>query len=162
LEPRDYGPFAFTPINRRPKITWPNGAQIAVWVIPTFTGVRNYSTTLHSPDLDQLAEWANTNTSPAAVFVFADAGRSLDPGIFRAKSLRALYVDWKSGGQANYFAAYAKEWKNRWDAIGQAQGTVAAATLGALGIDYAVYKGTPTGGELAFRNQRYAVYRLKR
>ena len=34
MEPRDYGPFPFVPITRRPKIVWPNGAQLAVWVIP--------------------------------------------------------------------------------------------------------------------------------
>ncbi len=34
MEPRSYGPFPFTPINRRPKISWPNGARVALWVIP--------------------------------------------------------------------------------------------------------------------------------
>lgn len=34
MEPRDYGPFPYTPITQRPKITWPGGARLAVWVIP--------------------------------------------------------------------------------------------------------------------------------
>jgi peptidoglycan/xylan/chitin deacetylase (PgdA/CDA1 family) len=34
MEPRPYGPFPYTPINRRPKITWPDGARVALWVIP--------------------------------------------------------------------------------------------------------------------------------
>lgn len=34
MEERRYGPFRYIPINRRPKITWPNGARVAVWVIP--------------------------------------------------------------------------------------------------------------------------------
>jgi allantoinase len=34
MEPRDYGPFPYVPINDRPKLTWPNGARLAVWVIP--------------------------------------------------------------------------------------------------------------------------------
>jgi allantoinase len=34
MEPRDYGPFAYTPINRRPTLRWPNGARVALWVIP--------------------------------------------------------------------------------------------------------------------------------
>ena len=34
MEPRPYGPFPYTPINRRPKLKWPNGARVAVWVIP--------------------------------------------------------------------------------------------------------------------------------
>lgn len=34
MKPQKYGPFPYTPINRRPKLTWPNGAHVAVWVIP--------------------------------------------------------------------------------------------------------------------------------
>ena len=34
MEPRPYGPFQYVPINRRPKITWPNGARLALWVAP--------------------------------------------------------------------------------------------------------------------------------
>ncbi len=34
MEPQRYGPFPYTPINRRPKITWPNGARVALWVVP--------------------------------------------------------------------------------------------------------------------------------
>ena len=34
MQPGDYGPFPYVPINRRPKWHWPNGARLAVWVIP--------------------------------------------------------------------------------------------------------------------------------
>jgi allantoinase len=34
MEPRDYGPFPYTPIKDRPKLEWPGGARVAVWVIP--------------------------------------------------------------------------------------------------------------------------------
>ncbi len=34
MEPSKYGPFPYIPINRRPKINWPNGARVAVWVGP--------------------------------------------------------------------------------------------------------------------------------
>jgi allantoinase len=34
MEPRRTGPFPFTPINRRPKLSWPNGARVAFWLIP--------------------------------------------------------------------------------------------------------------------------------
>jgi peptidoglycan/xylan/chitin deacetylase (PgdA/CDA1 family) len=34
MEPSDYGPFDFVPINKRPRVTWPNGAHVAVWIIP--------------------------------------------------------------------------------------------------------------------------------
>lgn len=34
MEPRRYGPFPYVPINRRPRLTWPGNARLAVWVIP--------------------------------------------------------------------------------------------------------------------------------
>ena len=34
MKPQRSGPFPYVPINRRPKITWPNGARVALWVIP--------------------------------------------------------------------------------------------------------------------------------
>ena len=34
MEPRDYGPFPYVPINQRPVLKWPNGARLAVWIIP--------------------------------------------------------------------------------------------------------------------------------
>jgi allantoinase len=34
MKPSAYGPFAYSPIIRRPRLTWPNGARVALWVIP--------------------------------------------------------------------------------------------------------------------------------
>jgi peptidoglycan/xylan/chitin deacetylase (PgdA/CDA1 family) len=34
MDPRPYGPFPYLPINRRPKLSWPNGARVALWVVP--------------------------------------------------------------------------------------------------------------------------------
>ena len=34
MEPRDYGPFPYVPIMDRPKLEWPGGARVALWVIP--------------------------------------------------------------------------------------------------------------------------------
>ncbi len=34
MEPRAYGPFAYSPITERPEIRWPGGARIALWVAP--------------------------------------------------------------------------------------------------------------------------------
>src|SRR5260370_27709744 len=34
MQPRDYGPFPYVPINDRPKREWPGGARLALWVIP--------------------------------------------------------------------------------------------------------------------------------
>ncbi|HJU16048.1 MAG TPA: polysaccharide deacetylase family protein [Stellaceae bacterium] len=32
--PQDYGPFPYVPITDRPKLEWPGGARLALWVIP--------------------------------------------------------------------------------------------------------------------------------
>ena len=34
MQPRDYGPFPYVPIKDRPKLKWPDGARLALWVIP--------------------------------------------------------------------------------------------------------------------------------
>ncbi|MEE8517343.1 MAG: polysaccharide deacetylase, partial [Alphaproteobacteria bacterium] len=34
MEAQPYGPFAYVPVHDRPPITWPNGARVALWVIP--------------------------------------------------------------------------------------------------------------------------------
>lgn len=34
MRPAPYGPFPYSPIIRRPKLAWPSGARLAVWIIP--------------------------------------------------------------------------------------------------------------------------------
>jgi allantoinase len=34
MKPRSYGPFPYSPIVNRPRLSWPNGARVALWVIP--------------------------------------------------------------------------------------------------------------------------------
>ena len=34
MKPSKYGPYPYSPIVRRPKFAFPNGARVAVWVIP--------------------------------------------------------------------------------------------------------------------------------
>jgi hypothetical protein len=34
MKPRDYGPFPYVPIRDRPKLEWPGGARLAIWVTP--------------------------------------------------------------------------------------------------------------------------------
>ena len=34
MKPQRYGPFAYTPINRRPKVIWPQNNHIALWIVP--------------------------------------------------------------------------------------------------------------------------------
>jgi len=34
MEPRRYGPFRYVPVIKRPRITWPGNARVALWVSP--------------------------------------------------------------------------------------------------------------------------------
>jgi peptidoglycan/xylan/chitin deacetylase (PgdA/CDA1 family) len=34
MKPAPYGPFPYSPIIHRPRLTWPDGAHVAFWVIP--------------------------------------------------------------------------------------------------------------------------------
>jgi allantoinase len=34
VQPSEYGPYPYSPINRRKKWKWPNGARVALWVCP--------------------------------------------------------------------------------------------------------------------------------
>ena len=34
MKPRAYGPFPYSPIIDRPRLEWPNGAHVALWIIP--------------------------------------------------------------------------------------------------------------------------------
>ena len=34
MKPGPYGPFPYSPIIRRPRLDWPGGARVALWVVP--------------------------------------------------------------------------------------------------------------------------------
>ena len=34
MKPSSYGPFPYSPIVKRPPLAWPNGARVALWLIP--------------------------------------------------------------------------------------------------------------------------------
>ena len=133
-----------------------------VCLIPTWGKVENYPA-LDTPELDQLAIWARTATPQDAVFLFADAGQDLAPGIFRADALRAIYVDWKSGGQVNFFKDLGEQWWSRWQqTLAKAFDPRDVASYRALGIDYIVVspKNRLPNAAPAFENARYLAYRL--
>jgi len=86
----------------------------AMFLIPGWGGVKNYPA-LHNQELEELSAWARQSTPKESVFHFADAGKDLAPGIFRARALRAVWVDWKGGGQVNFMEPLAREWWRRWN-----------------------------------------------
>ncbi len=141
--------------------SWGAAVLLPFFLLPGWGAMRNYPP-LETPELDQVAQWARQHTPVDAVFFFPDAGRRLEPGVFRARALRAVYVDWKAGGQANFLKGFAREWWSRWQNSGAANFTGAdPARYRALGIDYIVLSAQHRipGRVPEFENSRYAVYR---
>jgi hypothetical protein len=138
-------------------------AIIAPYFVIPFAGhVRNYPN-LHTTELQALAGFAQSSTPKDAVFLFPDAGAALYPGLFRAEAIRSVYVDWKAGGQVNYFRSLAEDWWNRWQATMSGKDIAAnVPRFRALGIDYVVLKkNDPLAGlSPVYQNNGYLVYRL--
>lgn len=141
----------------------PLAGVAALLLIPFAGGVVNYPQ-LETPELRRLSDWAAHSTARDAVFLFPDAGRSLAPGVFRSEAQRAVYVDWKGGGQVNFVREFGAEWWRRWSAT-MAPGFHPADTAryGTAGIDYIVLQPQHRLPEPPlFANTRYLVYRVPR
>ena len=118
---------------------------------------------LNTPELAELSEWARGSTPPDSVFLFPDAGHALHPGIFRSEALRAVYVDWKGGGQVNYLRDFGEQWWFRW------QQTMANdyrpqyfPKYSGLGISYVVLQApNHMPRPPAFENAKYVVYAVR-
>jgi hypothetical protein len=118
---------------------------------------------LHTPELAELSAWARTSTPKDSVFLFPDAPRSLDPGIFRAEALRAIYVDWKSGGQVNYLSDFTRQWWFRWQqTLARPFRPVDLARYSGLGIQYVVIQPkNRLPAAPVFASPAYLVYRVQ-
>lgn len=137
-------------------------AALPFLLIPTLGQVQNYPD-LHSQPMEDLAGWARNFTEADDVFLFPDVHRGLAPGIFRAKSYRALYVDWKTGGQVNIVPELGREWGRRWKAVNEAKlPLLPLERYRALGIDYLVVDpaNVPAGVVPVYGDEFYAVIRL--
>ena len=133
---------------------------IPFFAIPQSKLVENYPH-LETTELRAVADWARTSTPQQALFLFPDSGKSHDPGIFRARSLRGLYVDWKSGGQANYFPEFARVWWTRWVETGSGRWSVTPndfPKLAAMGVHYIVLKKPVPGAMPQFVSAEYFAY----
>lgn len=64
--------------------------------------------------IEEVAAWAQANTWGSSMFLFPDADRALYPGVFRARAVRAVYVDWNTRQLTKYFEKFALEWDRRW------------------------------------------------
>jgi hypothetical protein len=133
-------------------------AMVAFFLIPMAGGVVNYPQ-LHTADLAQVSAWARANTPRDAVFAFPDVNRGLAPGIFRSEALRAVYVDWKGGGQVNYLKDLGDQWWFRWQQTRNFQASM-LPQYAASGIRYVVLL-KPLAGPPEFQNGTYSVYRVR-
>jgi hypothetical protein len=139
----------------------PAAAVAAFFAIP-LAGVVNYPR-LHTPELAQLSAWARSATPVDAVFLFPDAAHGVYPGIFRSEALRAVYVDWKGGGQVNYLKELGEQWWSRWQTtVGAGFQAADMTKYETLGIQYVVLQArNRVARQPAFENASYCVYQLK-
>ncbi|MCC7499381.1 MAG: hypothetical protein IT160_17505 [Bryobacterales bacterium] len=141
---------------------WLAASLAGFLLIPTWGQVRNYPN-YHSPELNQLARWGATHTPKDAIFLFPDAGRYPSPGIFRVLARRAIFVDWKGGGQVNFLHSFGEVWWDRWKkTTGRKLDRKTLADFRAMGIDYVVVKPEHRIGgiEPVYQNSQYIVYQL--
>jgi hypothetical protein len=144
------------------RVPWLTPVALAAMLwLPPAAGIRNYKP-LETPELIQLAEWAKGKTPQSAVFLFADNGRTNEPGWFRACSLRMVYVDWKGGGQVNYYEFFAREWWDRWNAtMAKPVTRESLAEFRRRGVTHLVMRRHEDFGlPVLFQNARYTVYLL--
>lgn len=128
-------------------------------LLPTAGKVVNF-TPADSPELQQVVEWARTSTPQDAVFLFADVRRGLQPGIFRARAKRAIYADWKAGGQVNFLHNFGDLWWERWKLAERVQ---PLSKYSGLGINYVIFSvaKAPKGAAPVFLNGKWAVFRTR-
>jgi hypothetical protein len=139
-EPWAWKPVAVVAVLALITAVRPLAALAAFVAIPLAAGIVNYPN-LHTPDLTQLSTWAASSTPKDAVFLFPDARRNVDPGIFRADAQRAIYVDWKGGGQINYIKGFGDDWYFRWNQTMLVRPTKALLPkYNGLGIEYIVVR----------------------
>jgi len=145
----------------RSAIAAPAVAVAAFFAIPWAGSVVNYPR-LHTPELAQLSAWARSATPNDAVFLFPDAARGVYPGIFRSEALRAVYVDWKGGGQVNYLKELGEQWWSRWQqTVGARFRPANVPKYEGLGVQYIVVQARNRLPRAAvFENGAYCVYRL--
>jgi hypothetical protein len=111
--------------------------------------------------IGQMARWADGATWGSAVFLFADAARENYPGVFRAQSRHALWVDWETAQGVLYSEQAAAHWQDRW------QGTMEPGyspkkleNLLPLPIDYYVLRrrNQLAAPRSVFANRDFVVY----
>jgi hypothetical protein len=133
---------------------------LAIAAAPTIGRVANYAKIDKEP-IAEVTDWAEANTWGSSMFLFPDAGRELYPGIFRAESRRAVWVDWNSGSLGNYSDSFASDWWERWQQT--MEGSFSPQRLHnmlSLPVDYYVLRRANqlAGIKPVFGNREFVVY----
>lgn len=152
-------------LGTRPRFHWAPAAGLIAFFVLRAPGAMAAAQPADLPGLTALSGWARAATPVDAAFFFPDAGRAGYPGVFRAEALRAVYVDWKGGGQVNFLRSVALEWGDRWQRTGAGRYRPRnAPDYHALGIDYLVLRreNKLAGVASEWENERFAVYRTPR
>lgn len=131
------------------------------WTFLDATKQTNYDPKIHHAELDDVSRWAREHTPKNAMFQLPEFPRSLISGVFRVRAQRALFVDWKVGGQVNYSRDLSFEWWRRMQIADDKKKPL--ASWRDEGVDYLVLNAaTPFDGHQAlYRNAKYAVYSLR-
>ena len=81
--------------------------------------------------------------------------------VFSAPGIRALYADWKGGGQVNFLKPFSEIWAERWKIVSKQQPLDVYARLG---IDYVVFRSAnrQPGWKPVFQNSGWVVYNLRK
>ncbi|MCW5978008.1 MAG: hypothetical protein KIT09_08010 [Bryobacteraceae bacterium] len=151
---------------RRPALSWPAWSAALVlpfFLLPYHAKVVAAEPSIETPELRELCAWARSQTPRDAVFLFPDAGRGPHPGVFRSRALRAIYVDWKSGGQVNMVKEFAHEWWRRWqDTVAPGFKTEHLPRYKERGIRYVVVgpENKVKDRRPVFENRQFVVYDL--
>lgn len=130
---------------------------------PTFGQVRNYPVIVDQAVKD-LIRFVQERTPRNAMLLFADAGHALYPGVVRARGLRSVYVDWKSGGQVNYYRSLGEQWWTRWKTTNALEFRREQFDQFAdLGIDYVILTSARRlpDRQADYENPRFVVYKVR-
>lgn len=133
---------------------------IAIFIAPAVGRVESHPRNAEEP-IAELADWAENNTWGSSMFLFPDAGRDLSPGIFRAESRRAVWVDWNAGSLSDYFESFASDWWERWQQT--MEGSFSPRRLQgmlSLPVDYYVLKREDQVADVkpVFEKPKFVVY----
>ncbi len=136
-------------------------AALMGWLLFDVTGQTNYDLKLHSAELDDISRWARENTPKGALFQLPEFSRSLISGIFRVNAQRALFVDWKIGGQVNYSRDLTFEWWRRMQIADDKAKPL--ASWKDQGVDYLILKSGARleGSKPIYQNAKYAIHELR-